>query len=98
MTYACSTSTARETTIGDKRHFLAQAHTHSVRSGRKHLLHAWTASRPLIANNHDISSLDLAIQDARTGFFLRVEDSCRAAVTLHGRRYSCYFDYSSIRS
>src|SRR5579884_723048 len=74
---------ARETAIGDERDLLAEAHAHDVGGGRKHLLHAGTAARPLVANDHHVSLSDMPVEDARARLFLRIINARRANVAHH---------------
>lgn len=45
--------------------------------------HTGAARRTLVANNHNVTGVDLAAEDGLAGLFLRLEDPCRAAMLAH---------------
>ena len=56
--------------------------------GAEHLLHARPAARALVADDHDVAGLHLALGDARHGLLLAVEEHRGAAVPVHGRDHA----------
>src|SRR5436190_14584855 len=80
MTDHQSARRAAEAAIGEECDLLAQSGTHDSTGNSQHLAHARSTTRPLKANNHDITGLDLAMGHCAHGIFLAVEDARRSPV------------------
>src|SRR5258706_14466803 len=98
MAYTGTACATRETPIGNECHLFAKAHTHNISGGSQHFLHARPTARPFIANDNDITGLYLAIENAREGLLLRIEDACGAIMAHHGRGHSGNLDDRAIGS
>src|SRR5437763_10741184 len=80
MTNHQTASRPTKAAIGEQCHRLAQASANDSTGNPQHLAHAWPTSRPFVANDHDISGLDLAKRHRAHGIFLAIKDSGRPPV------------------
>src|SRR5262249_21351657 len=96
---------AAEPPIGDQGDFVAQAHANNVAGGWKHFLHPRSAPWPFITNYHNVTSLNLASENAFAGFILTFKNHTRTFENEAGSavRFECVtdargFDHAARRS
>src|SRR5713226_8371763 len=89
---------AGETPVSDQRYLVSQSHAHDIGRGSQHLLHARPSPWPFVANHHDITRLDLSIQNTGAGLFLRIVDTCRTCVPMHASNNGTHLHYCPIGS
>src|ERR1022692_3493768 len=68
---------AGESAVGEEADLFAEPLSRQRRRDREHFAHAWTADRPLAADDDDIARLDTAILQGGEARLLAVEDLCR---------------------
>ena len=83
MSDAGSPAGAGEAPIGDQGAAVSQAKAHQSGGGGQHLPHTGTALGALIADDNDVSLLNVPPTDGQDGVHLPIEDSSRAPVDPH---------------
>ena len=73
MTNRQARSSARETSVGDKRALFAKVHRFNVRRRVEHLLHSRAAFGAFVRDYNAVAALDLAAENSFAGVFLRIE-------------------------
>ena len=76
MANAQTAGSAREASVGDEGTLLAEVHALDVRCGIEHLLHARSALRTFMSDDHTVAAFDLSSKNALTSSLLRVEHLC----------------------
>src|SRR5436853_7640580 len=80
MTNHQTTSCPTKAAISEQCHCLAQSSAYDGTSNAQHFAHSWSTSWPFVANNHDITSLDLTMGHRTHRIFLAIKYSCRPPV------------------
>src|SRR5687767_7748193 len=76
-----SVTASGEPAVGDQRDLVAESAAHDGAGGAKHLAHAGTATRALVANDHHVARLDLACENRGRRALFTIKNSRGAAET-----------------
>src|SRR5436309_5703965 len=88
-------SRAREPTVRDHRHGVAESFADDRRGHLQHLAHSRSAARTFVADHHRVSGLDLAADHRRKRILLAIEDTRGPAVRC--RRVLGDLDHRTLR-
>ncbi len=96
MTNRKARRATRETSIGDQRASLTQTLRLQIAGWIEHFLHARATARTFIADEHNVTSLDLTVQNCKDGRVLTFKDTRRTGEFQDGIVPACRFHDAAI--